>query len=145
MRLDKGRTLVPAQDKNETLSHGARDAILAFIRDSDLGVDDVLPTEAMLMDMLKISRHTVREALALLEQDRVVYRIQGKGTFLKRRPLQIEHGLEKLASMTDMIRSCGFEPSTRWVGIEVRSPGAKMAEQLGLSADEKVVTLSGYG
>jgi len=131
---------VPARDKIEALSHGARDAILAYIRDAELWVDDKLPTEAELMEMLAVSRHTVREALALLEQERIVYRIQGKGTFLKKRPLQIEHGLEKLASMTDMIRSCGFEPSTRWVGIEVRSPTARMAEQLGLSADEKVIT-----
>jgi len=134
------RTLASMPDKNEALSHGTKEAILAFIREADLGVDDVLPTEARLMDMLKVSRHTVREALALLEQDRVVYRIQGKGTFLKKRPLQIEHGLEKLASMTDMIKSCGFEPSTRWVGIEVRNPDARMAAQLGLGIDEKVIT-----
>jgi len=127
-------------DKIEALSHGAREKILAYIRASELGVDDTLPTEAKLMEMLEVSRHTVREALALLEQERVVYRVQGKGTFLKRRPLQIEHGLERLASMTDMIRSCGFEPSTRWIGIEVRAASARMAEQLGLAADEKVVT-----
>jgi GntR family transcriptional regulator len=127
-------------EKIEALSHVAKEKILEYIRESELRVDDTLPTEARLMEMLGVSRHTVREALALLEQERIVYRVQGKGTFLKKRPLQIEHGLERLASMTDMIRSCGFEPSTRWVGIEVRSASARMAEQLGLDAEEKVVT-----
>lgn len=134
------RGIVQTRDKNEALSHGAKEKILEYIRASELRVGDTLPTEARLMDMLEASRHTVREALALLEQERIVYRVQGKGTFLKRRPLRIEHGLEKLASMTDMIRSCGFEPSTRWIAIEVKNPSAHMAEQLGLGPDEKVVT-----
>jgi len=127
-------------EKNGALSHGAKERILALIRDTGLRVDEALPTEAKLLEMLGVSRHTVREALALLEQERIVYRVQGKGTFLKRRPLQIEQGLEKLASMTDLIRGCGLVPGTRWIGIEVRNPSAKMAEQLRMKAEEKVVT-----
>ena len=140
VRCRDERGILQAREKNEALSHGAKERILEYIRASELRVGDALPTEVRLMEMLEASRHTVREALALLEQERIVYRVQGKGTFLKRRPLRIEHGLEKLASMTDMIRSCGFEPSTRWIAIEVKSAGAHMAEQLGLGPDEKVVT-----
>lgn len=132
--------MVQVRDKSEALSHGVKEKILDYIRASGLRVGDTLPTEAKLMEMLEAGRHTIREALALLEQERIVYRIQGKGTFLKRKPLRIEHGLEKLASMTDMIRSCGFEPSTRWISIEVKNANAPMAEQLGLGLDEKVVT-----
>ncbi len=132
--------LMKGPKKNGALSHGAKDSILEYIRNSNLPVDNALPTEAKLMEMLSVSRHTVREALALLEQERIVYRVQGKGTFLKRKPLQIEHGLEKLASMTDLIKSCGLVPGTRWIGIEVKQAGAKMAEQLGLSNGDKVIT-----
>jgi len=126
--------------KTGALSHGAKEKILAHIKNSDLRVDEALPTEAVLMKMLEVSRHTVREALALLEQERIVYRVQGKGTFLKRRPLQIEQGLEKLESITDIIKSCGFIPSTRWVGIEVKYPSIKVAEQLGIDPQERVIT-----
>lgn len=127
-------------ERNGALSHGAKDRILALIEARSLGVDDALPTEARLTEELGVSRHTVREALALLEQERVIYRVQGKGTFLKRRPLQIEQGLERLASMTDMLRQRGLEPSTRWIGIEVRTPGEAMAKGLALEPGEKVVT-----
>lgn len=128
------------QEKSGALSHGAKADILTLIAESGLRVDEALPTEAKLMKLLGVSRHTVREALALLEQERVVYRIQGKGTFLKRKPLQIEHGLEKLASMTDLIKSCGLVPSTRWIGIEVKEAGATMARQLLIGERDKVVT-----
>ncbi|MFW5714935.1 MAG: GntR family transcriptional regulator [bacterium] len=126
--------------KSGALSLKAKEKILAYIKESDLRVDDALPTEAALMKMLGVSRHTVREALALLEQERIVYRVQGKGTFLKRRPLQIEQGLEKLESITEIIESCGLKPSTRWIGIEVKLPGGKIAEQLQIDPQAKIIT-----
>jgi GntR family transcriptional regulator len=128
------------REKSDALSHGIKERILSLIHDAKLGIDDALPTEAQLSSSLGVSRHTVREALALLEQERIIYRVQGKGTFLQRRPLQIEQGLERLASMTDMIRRCGLEPSTRWIGIELRSATDAMVKGLGLVPGEKVLT-----
>ena len=116
--------------KSGALSLDAKEKILAHIKENDLRVDEALPTEARLMKMLGVSRYTVREALALLEQERILYRVQGKGTFLKRRPLQIEQGLEKLESVTEIIKSCGLVPSTRWIGIEVKFPSGKIADSL---------------
>lgn len=103
-------------------------------------MDQALPTEALLMKMFAVSRHTVREALALLEQERIIYRVQGKGTFLRRRPMQIEHGLEKLYSMTDLIKSRGMLPETRWIGTEVKEAGSKISEELEIGDRDKIVT-----
>lgn len=41
-----------------------------------------LPTEAALMKQYKVSRQTIREALAALEKEGLVRRVQGSGTFL---------------------------------------------------------------
>lgn len=40
-----------------------------------------LPSENMLADQFKISRHTVRQALSELENEGLIYREQGRGTF----------------------------------------------------------------
>ena len=43
---------------------------------------DMLPTEQRLADSYAIARSTVRQALAALERDGLIQRIQGKGTFI---------------------------------------------------------------
>ncbi len=44
-----------------------------------------MPTEAALREAHGVSRHTVREALAQLLQDGLIYRVQGSGTFVSGR------------------------------------------------------------
>lgn len=54
----------------------------------------MLPSEAALMEMYKVSRVTVRQALSLLQEDGIVRSIQGKGTIVCGIPLQLPGGLE---------------------------------------------------
>ena len=56
--------------------------------------DTMLPSEASLMEMYKVSRVTVRQALALLQEDGMVRSIQGKGTLVCGIPIQLPSGME---------------------------------------------------
>lgn len=123
-----------------SLGRKARESILKYIAENKLSANDMLPSEAALVEMLGVSRHTIREALALLEQERAIYKIQGKGTFVNRPPIQIESGLEKLESITEIIRKFGYIPGTKWVSIEEEEPTEDMVQRLNLSPGEKVVT-----
>lgn len=123
-----------------SLSQKAKEKIIEYIEIEGLQLDDKLPSEADFMEMLGVSRYTVREALALLEQDRVVYKIQGKGTFVNKGPIQIESGLEKLESVTEIIKNFGYEPGTEWVDIVEETPTQDMIDKLKISEDEKVIT-----
>jgi len=107
----------------------------------DDGCVGILPSENTFMNILGVSRYTVREALALLEQDKIIYKIKGKGTFVNKRPIQIESGLEKLESITEIIQSFGYEPGTIWVGVEEGYPTKDMMKKLKLQAEDKVITL----
>jgi GntR family transcriptional regulator len=51
----------------------------------DFGPDGRLPTEVELQKEYSVSRHTIREALRLLEADGLIYRVQGRGTFASSR------------------------------------------------------------
>lgn len=126
--------------KTVSLSQKAKKKIIEYIREEELQPNDKLPSENTLMDMLGVSRYTVREALALLEQDRIVYKIQGKGTYVNKSPIQIESGLEKLESITEIIESFGYDPGTQWVDIRENAPSDDMLDKLELNEDEKVVT-----
>ena len=94
-----------------SLSSLAKNKIIEFIEEQRIQSDEKLPSENELTDMLGVSRYTVREALALLEQDKLVYKIQGKGTFVKKIPVKVESGLEKLESISEIIRNFGYDPS----------------------------------
>jgi GntR family transcriptional regulator of arabinose operon len=56
-------------------------ALLRYLADERYQADQKLPTEHALIDQFQVSRGTVRHALAELEHEGVVYKIQGSGTF----------------------------------------------------------------
>ncbi len=60
--------------------------IEAILRDKiwvgELGSGDQVPTEEDLTRMFSVSRATVRQALQILEQDGLIYREVGRGTFV---------------------------------------------------------------
>ncbi|KUO77284.1 MAG: GntR family transcriptional regulator [Clostridia bacterium BRH_c25] len=128
------------KEKTIPLSQQAKEKIIEYIRLEGLQPDAALPTEAELMEMLGVSRYIVREALALLEQDRIIYKRQGKGTFVFKRPIEIESGLEKLESITEIIEKFGYESGTKWVEISENEPTRDMVSKLKLRPGEKVVT-----
>ena len=64
--------------KYETIKKKLLEDILA----GKYAVNDKLPTESELMQEFQVSRYTVRRAVADLENDHYVYRIQGGGIFV---------------------------------------------------------------
>jgi GntR family transcriptional regulator len=125
---------------NELMNKSMREQILDYIRDHQLGPEDILPGEIVLMEMLNASRYSIRKALDILEQENIIYKIKGKGTFVKSVPFQIESGLEKLESITTIIKKSGMNPGTKWLGIEFTDPTEDMIEALNLDEKEKVIT-----
>ena len=67
-----------AQPKYEQL----RDYVVAQIESGTIKAGAVLPSEHKLAETLQVARSTVRQALASLEQDGLIHRIHGKGTFI---------------------------------------------------------------
>ncbi|MEW6623064.1 MAG: GntR family transcriptional regulator [Bacillota bacterium] len=125
---------------NLPLSHLAKEQILKLIESGEYMVNDKLPTESQIQEMLGVSRGTVREALALLEEGGIVRKIQGKGTFLAKKPIKIEDGLEELKSVTDILKSYGYSPGTKGFNIKKIKPDKEMQQKLKLEKGEAVLT-----
>ncbi len=100
---------------------------------------NMLPSESQFMAKFHISRITVRNALALLEQEGYVYRIQGKGCYVAANFRQ--QSLDKIHSYTDMILESGMVPGRIVLDCSVKPSTKKEAAQLHLKENDPVFIL----
>ena len=67
--------------------------ILKRISDQEWEVGEKLPSEAELSADYGVSRVTLRQAMAKLEQDKIIEKFQGKGAFIRSNPRQVVQNL----------------------------------------------------
>ncbi|MBQ0037563.1 MAG: GntR family transcriptional regulator [Clostridiales bacterium] len=94
-----------------------------------LSVGDLLPSEAEFCRTLNISRNTVRQAIGELEDEGLVVRKRGKGTFVAD-PASNRRGVRY--SFTTEVSSLGKVPSSTLVDFSVITPSADICEKMDL-------------
>lgn len=77
-----------------------------------------LPSEYQLSKQLGVSRATLREALRILEEDNIVTRRHGVGTFVNSKPIY-SSGIEELKSVTYMIEQSGKAAGSQYLSTEI--------------------------
>jgi len=123
--LKTNRTSLPAQ---------AQQYLLSLIRAGTYQPGEQLPSENELATQLGISRPTLREALHNLEQEGVVVRRHGVGTFIASGyGRRLESGLERLESILTLAARQGMQ--IRCEGLEAKEEPAdsELAERLQVS------------
>lgn len=98
-----------------------------------------LPSEPALAQQLGASRNTIRQALAELEMEGLLFRKHGVGTFVNERVLNIGTRLEEVWDFVEMIEVNGFSPSVHHVDLSLQYPEDKIANQLNLSQNDEVL------
>jgi GntR family transcriptional regulator len=102
------RTLSPSTSLPERAAENVR----AAIRNGHIVRDGRLPTEPDLAKQLGISRATLRHAISILEEEGLVLRRQGKGTFVVEQMQQLENNMNQNFGVTDLIEAAGGVPGT---------------------------------
>ena len=102
---------------------------------------DVLPAERELCEILRVSRTTLRRAIAALIEEGLLFHRHGAGTFVRRRPPHVEQALSRLTSFTEDMRSRGFVASSREIERGVFLPTPEEAMMLGVSPRDSVFRL----
>lgn len=103
--------------------------------DAGLSPGDQIPSENELIARYKVSRNTVRQAIEMLIRDGLVYRVQGKGTFVA--PERMRYGLLRLASFTEEMRRRGLQPGSRILHLTQAVPPARIAARLQLKPEQQ--------
>jgi DNA-binding GntR family transcriptional regulator len=110
------------------------------IRRGDFVPGDRLPTEGELCTQFGVSRVTIREALRMLQRDRLVESRQGSGHFVLGTPAMIEKPVTELQSVTELMHGLGFEVRTEVLSVS-REPAAEHATALRLTQADEVYRL----
>lgn len=128
-----------ARAEKKTLTEIAEEELRQAIARGTFRPGAQLPTEAELCQMLGVSRTVVREALRVLEENGLVIRRHGVGTFVRDHP--ILKNLNFNFGITEMIESAGLLPGTSHLAIRSESADQEMSEQLRVASGAPLVTV----
>ncbi|MEO7578009.1 MAG: GntR family transcriptional regulator [Massilia sp.] len=98
-----------------------------------------LPSEAEMIAALGVSRITVRQALSDLENEGLIFRVHGKGSFVSK-PKAFQD-LGRLEGFGEAMRSKGYETFSRVLGMRNLTPPPHVRERLGLGKRAHVTEL----
>lgn len=99
-----------------------------------------LPSEFDLAKQLGVSRATLREALRILEEENVIIRRHGVGTFVNAKPL-FSSGIEQLSSVTNMIVQAGMKPGTILLSSDTLNATEEDIRRFSCSEDEELLVM----
>jgi GntR family transcriptional regulator len=100
---------------------------------------DMIPAEPDLITEYGVSRTTVRQVLDLLVNEGLIYRQQGRGTFVAHPT--VEQTLVRIISFTDDMRQRGVQPSTRVLSAGIISAPQDIADKLEIAPGEELARL----
>lgn len=98
--------------------------------------DQKIPSENELNRMYGISRMTARQVLAQLVNEDLLFRVQGKGTFVAHRKIATRS--PAYMGIREQLEHMGYSTSTRVLSSELISATAKVARSLDIAEEEPV-------
>jgi len=102
-------------------------------------VGDMIPSEPELMEIYGVSRMTIRQVLDRLVSEGLIYRQQGKGSFIAE--MTLEQGLVRIISFTEDMHQRGLIPGTRIIFAGIIPAPGEIAEKLQINEGEELVRL----
>lgn len=118
-------------------------ALEADIKQRRVLPGDKLPTEQELSLRFAANRHTVRRALAWLQDRGLVESTQGRGSFVRRPAIQFRIG--RRTRFSDGLVQAAADPKTETLILDVRACESHVAQALGLKPGAPVIFLERLG
>lgn len=115
------------------------DSLRDKIYEGKYAFGDKLPSERSLAEKFGISHLTVRKALAILEEEGMLLRVQGKGTFVRAQKYSID--MQHLDGFSSMFGQQGITITNKVLYSGVREAGFKYSRIFGIPREEPVFEL----
>ncbi len=118
-----------------------RDALLDFIRQEGYKPGDQLPSEERLQEILNVSRLSMREALQLLEEERIIFTKHGSGRYVLSLPSNLDIDISNLQSVTELLSSYNIKTENKLLRVHTHYSDQELSVLLGLTPNEQVLSI----
>ncbi|MCH6267261.1 GntR family transcriptional regulator [Neobacillus citreus] len=122
------------------LYHQLKERLKQSIDSGDWKPGDQIPSEHQLMNDYNVSRNTAKKAIEELVQDGLLYRVQGKGTFVAK-PKLLQQSLMGLYSFSKGFKEKGMVPNDIVIDIREVKPTPEIMEELQVTNEEHVIEM----
>jgi len=126
--------------QKDSLPQLTANRIRAMINNKTLEPGARLPNEIELAEVTGVSRGTIRAALSLLEQQGLIWRRQGLGSFISEKPV-LENRLDTNNGVTELIKSMGLVPGCPFMEINTLPADDFVALQLQIPVGSPVICI----
>jgi GntR family transcriptional regulator len=116
-----------------------RELLRARIVDGSYKSHTQMPSENEMVRTFSVSRITVRQALADLQKEGLIFRIHGKGTFVSKP--KATQNLRRLEGFGEAMSVSGHETFSKVIGHRIVRAGRIVAERLRISERDDVTEL----
>ena len=124
-------------ESSSPLYHQLMQRLAEDIERGTYPVGSRIPPEHQLEELYKVSRVTVRRALAELTAEGLLERKQGKGTFVS--TPRISQDLKSIHSFHDACKQNGFQSGTNVIYVRETDADAADVDELNIKAGDKVL------
>lgn len=125
--------------RHMTLTDAISDALQRAILDGTFALGSQLPPELELMRMLGVSRTTLREALKRLEEQGLIVRRRGLGTYVHEK--SIVKDLSTNFGISEMIMAAEMKPGARSAMVRQEKATAEVASALAIAEGTSVIVV----
>lgn len=129
----------PPKVERIDLKTQVKEALQHYIKQLDLSISNKLPREEELAQMLGVSRVTLRSVLDDMASEGIIFRRQGKGTFVNPAFFEMKVSFNPVMHFSDMIRNSGYEPRTEILYRGIEQADKETAQALQIKEGSKVI------
>lgn len=141
--MDKRANLFHQIVSDETIADRAYNELKDLLENGTFAPGQKLPSEDEVARQLNISRVTLRTALQKLELLGYVDRKRGVGTFVVgSRERHMDAGIERLVSISDVMRQRGHVPGTREINVQAKKADAYIASELQIPVEDPITVIT---
>ena len=119
------------------LHYQLKEIIQEMIENEELMPGEAIPPEREICEIQGVSRMTVNKAIMTLVNEGVLYREQGKGTFVSKPKVKQE--LDHLKGFTEEMREKGLKADSKILSFSIKEATKKNREALEMKPEDKMV------
>jgi GntR family transcriptional regulator len=123
-----------SKDNPIPLHYQIKEILQEMIENEVLKPGEAIPTERELCEIQGVSRMTVNKAIMSLVNEGLIYREQGKGTFVSK--VKVNHEISQLKGFTEQMQESGVVSKTKVLSFKIIEATKQHKFELKMPEDE---------